>query len=71
MSNTDFVTIGVHLINLEAVASVHWEGNFLFVHLVGGRFLKLDAADGAEFWQCLESVSARHRRAEPPVASPA
>jgi hypothetical protein len=50
-----FVRIGVHVVNVEAVASAHWEEHNLFVHLVGGRFLKLDSDDGEQLWHNLSA----------------
>lgn len=48
-----FVQIGSHIINLDSVASAHWEGHKLYVHTSGGRFLTLDHQDGSQLWEQL------------------
>lgn len=59
-----FIEIGSHIINLDAVSSVHWEGEILVAHLNGGRWLKLDALDGNHLWEALAARAAQ--AAEPP-----
>lgn len=53
IKNNDRVRVGSHLVDLDAVASAHWEGHKLFVYLVGGRWITLDHADGQLLWDVL------------------
>lgn len=50
-----FVKIGTHIVNLDAVSSVHWEQDKLYVHQVGGRFLTLGLEEGRKLWEHLEN----------------
>jgi len=43
--------IGERLINLDSIASVHWDQATLFIHFVGGRWLKVTGEDANELWR--------------------
>jgi len=47
------VRVGQHVVNLDAVASCHWEGSKLFVHLAGGRFLSFVGTDAHLLWDAI------------------
>jgi hypothetical protein len=51
---SEFVQIGVHVINLAAVAGVHWEARKLFVHLIGGRFVSFTGKEAEQLWQVMQ-----------------
>jgi hypothetical protein len=51
---SQFVKVAGHLVNVQAIASAHWEKTKLFVHLVGGRFLSFTGADAVSAWAVLE-----------------
>lgn len=51
---SEFVQVGVHVINLAAVAGVHWESRKLFVHLIGGRFVSFTGTDAEQLWQVMQ-----------------
>ena len=47
MQENALVCVGRRVINLDAIAGCHWEGQKLVVHFIGGRFELLtgEAAD--------------------------
>lgn len=47
------IKVGEHVVNLSAVASAHWEGRKLFVHLIGGRFLCFNGDDAQQVWDAV------------------
>jgi hypothetical protein len=49
MSNR-LVRIGVHIINLDAIAACHWEGRRLVVRYLGGGYEMLEGKPARSFW---------------------
>ena len=47
------VRVGEHVVSLGHVAAAHWEGETLYVHLVGGRFVSFNRQDGDLLWEAL------------------
>lgn len=45
------VKVGDMAFDVKSIASMHWEGSKLFVHLVGGRFLQLLGEQAKTLWQ--------------------
>lgn len=44
------VRIGLHVINLDALANCHWEGRKLVVRYLGGGFEMLEGKDARSMW---------------------
>lgn len=51
--NQSLVRVGLHVVNLSAVASAHWEREMLYVHLAGGRFLSFRGEDARLIWDAI------------------
>ncbi len=51
------VRVGLDVLNLSAVASAHWEGQTLYVHLAGGRFASFRGEDGRLIWDAINASS--------------
>lgn len=64
MTENEFVHVGKHVVNLAAIAGVHWEGSTLYVHLIGGRFLSFKGDDAQLLWSAVESKSIDLRTGE-------
>jgi hypothetical protein len=45
-----------HVLNLDAVASAHWEGRKLFVYFLGGRFLSFTGEDAGRVWTAVRGL---------------
>ncbi len=56
--NEQRVIVGLHFVNLSAVGAAHWEGQSLYVHLVGGRFVTFKGDEAWVLWEalCREAV---------------
>ncbi len=50
------VRVGLHVLNLSAVASAHWEGQTLYVHLAGGRFSSFKGEDARLIWDTINRL---------------
>ena len=60
----ELVKVGLHIINLAAIAGVHWEGRTLYVHLIGGRFLSFKGDDADVLWSAVERKAVDLRTGE-------
>ncbi|CAN5376034.1 hypothetical protein BH09PLA1_BH09PLA1_15420 [soil metagenome] len=49
------VKVGEHVINLQALAGAHWEGEKLFVHLIGGRFVSFVGKEADLLWEAVDA----------------
>lgn len=60
----EFVQVGKHVVNLAAIAGVHWEASTLYVHLIGGRFLSFKGDGADRLWSAVESKATDLRAGE-------
>jgi hypothetical protein len=58
------VRVGKHVVNLAAVASAHWEGLTLYVHLAGGRFVSFKGDDAQLIWDAVAAPAVDLRTGE-------
>jgi hypothetical protein len=49
------IKVGRQVLNVDAVASAHWEKDKLFVHLVGGRFIQFKGVEAEAVWRVVEA----------------
>ena len=62
------VRIGLHVINLDALANCHWEGRKLVVRYLGGGFEMLEGKDARSLWHLVSSNAAIVPEAPPEPA---
>ena len=48
---SSFVLVGAQLVNLSAIAAMHWEHEKLWVHLAGGRFTSFVGTEAKLLWE--------------------
>ncbi len=54
--NQQLVRVSQHVLNLSAVASAHWEGQTLYVHLAGGWFSSFKGDDARLIWEAINRL---------------
>ncbi len=62
--NSQFVKIGLHIVNLATVAAAHWEGSTLFIHFSGDRFLSFKGDDAQLIWSAISGPAVDLRTGE-------
>jgi len=51
--NLQIVKVGQHVLNLASVSAAHWEGQTLYVHLNGGRFVAFKGSEAELIWHAV------------------
>jgi hypothetical protein len=51
--NLHIVKVGQNMLNLAAISAAHWEGQTLYVHLNGGRFVSFKGSEAQLIWQAV------------------
>ncbi len=49
------IKVGRQVLNVDAIASAHWEKNKLLVHLLGGRFIQFRGEEAEAVWMVVEA----------------
>ncbi|MDP9175906.1 MAG: hypothetical protein M3O30_18870 [Planctomycetota bacterium] len=65
-----FFIVGKRLLNLEQLADAKWEEDVLFLHFLGGEFVKLFGNEAASVWTIIESLSVNLNIGEVTKAAP-
>lgn len=52
--SSNLVKVGLSVVNLDQIASAHWEGPKLFLHLSGGRWRTFEGDEASRLWALIE-----------------
>lgn len=47
------VKVRKHVVNIQAIADAHWEGEKLYLHFDGGRFATLTGTEATLIWAAI------------------